>query len=114
MQISVPVSVEVPASGLVASPLYLDFGDQPVGTASQPQPVILTNRSPSTITIYKLEIRAGVKESDDCTSASLLQTATCTISVIHSPYRAGRGSGLIYVRNSYDGGLSIPVFGNGI
>jgi hypothetical protein len=114
LQVSVPVSVAVSNSGLIPSPLSLDFGDQPVGTASIPLQVILTNRSVSTITIYKFEIRAEVRESDDCTSAPLPPDGTCTISVTYVPYRAGPSRGIIYVPNSHTGMVSLPVSGNGI
>jgi hypothetical protein len=114
LRISVPASVTAQGSHLEPNPPALDFGDQPVGTASSPREIVLTNRSRSTITIYKLEIRAEVKESDDCTAVPLPPGGTCTISVTYIPYRAGRRQGLIYIPNSQSGQISLPISGNGI
>jgi hypothetical protein len=114
MQISVPASVTISNSGLVPTPLSLDFGDQPAGTASSPLQVTLTNHSLGAITIYKFEIRASVRESDDCTSAPLPPDGGCTISITFVPSRAGPGGGLIYIPNDFSGTLSLPISGNGI
>jgi hypothetical protein len=115
LQVSIPYSVRVATSGgLIPSPLSLDFGDQPAGRESAPMQVVLTNRSISTIKIYKPEIRAAVTESDDCTAAPLPPGGTCTISVKFFMIRTGRTQGLIFIPNSQSGQISIPVFGNGI
>lgn len=114
VQISISASVAVSTSGLALTPLSLDFGDQQVGTASSPLQVTLTNHSLATITIYKLDIRANVRESDDCTSAPLPQGGSCTVSVTFVPFRAGPSRGLIYIPNSFSGILSLPISGNGI
>ena len=109
---SIPVSVTVPGSSFT-TPISLDFGDQPAGTTSQPQQVVFTNRSNSPIKIYKLEIRAEVRETDNCTSVPLAPGDTCTISVVYAPYRAAPSIGQIYIPNSHTGMLTIPIYGNG-
>jgi hypothetical protein len=114
MQISIPASVTISNSGLVPTPLSLDFGDQPAGTASSPLQVTLTNHSLGAITIYKFEIRASVRESDDCTSAPIPPGGTCTISITFIPIRPGPSRGIIYIPNSRSGQLSFPISGNGI
>ncbi len=114
MQISIPASVTISNSGLVPTPLSLDFGDQPAGTASSPLQVALTNHSLGAITIYKFEIRASVHESDDCTSAPIPPGGTCTISITFIPIRPGPSRGIIYIPNSRSGQLSFPISGNGI
>lgn len=114
MQISVPAAVTISNSGLVLTPLLLEFGDQQAGTASSPLQVTLTNHSLGAITIYKFEIRAEVKVSDDCTAAPLPPDGTCTISVKFVPFRARPSRGLIYIPNSFSGMLSLPISGNGI
>jgi hypothetical protein len=114
IQISVPASVTVSNSGLIPTPRSLDFGDQPAGTTSSPLQVTLTNHTRGAITVYKFEIRAAVRESDDCTSAPLPPNGTCTISITFVPFRAGPSGGIIYIPNSHSGQLSLPVSGNGI
>ena len=113
MRTAIPVSVTVPRSNLVISPRSLDFGDQRAGTSSQPQQVVLTNRSDSPITIYKLEIRAEVRETDNCTSAPLAPDDTCTISIVYVPNRAGPSVGIIYIPNSHTGQMALPISGDG-
>lgn len=115
LQVSLPVSVRVPTTGgLIPSPPSLNFGDQPAGRETAPIQVVLTNRSISTIKIYKPEIRATVRESDDCTAAPLPPGGTCTMSVTFFMIRPGRTQGLIFIPNSQSGQISIPVSGNGI
>jgi hypothetical protein len=114
MQVSVPASVTVSNSGLVATPSFLDFGDQAIGTSSDPRQVALTNHAYGAITIYKFEIRAEVRESDNCTSAPLPPDGACTISVTFLPSRRGPSQGLIYIPNGFSGQVSLPIIGNGI
>jgi hypothetical protein len=114
LEVSLPVSVTVPTGGLIPTPLSLDFGDQPAGRESNPLRVVLTNRSNSTIKIYKPEIRAAARESDDCTAAPLSPGRSCSMSVTFFPIRPGRSQGVIYIPNSQSGQISLPVSGNGI
>jgi hypothetical protein len=114
LQVSLPVSVRVPTTGgLIPSPPSLNFGDQPAGRESAPLQVVLTNRSLSTIRIYKPEIRAAVREWDDCTAAPLPPGGSCTMSVTFFMIRPGRTQGLMFIPNSF-GQISIAVIGNGI
>jgi hypothetical protein len=115
LQVSLPVLVRVPTTGgLIPSPPSLNFGDQPAGRESAPLQVVLTNRSLSTIKIYKPEIRAAVREWDDCTAAPLPPGGICTMSVTFFMIRPGRTQGLIFIPNSQSGQISIAVIGNGI
>jgi hypothetical protein len=115
LQVFIPVSVRVPTTGgLIPSPPSLNFSDQPAGRESAPRQVVLTNRSLSSIKIYKPEIRATVRESDDCTAVALPPGGSCTMSVTFFMIRPGRTQGLIYIPNSQSGLISIPVSGSGI
>jgi hypothetical protein len=114
MQIPIPASVTISNSGIVLSPLSLDFGDQPVGSTDSTLQVTLTNHALGEITVFKLEVRAPVRESDDCTSAPLPPDGSCTISITFMPFRAGPNQGVIYIPNSFSGMLSLPISGNGI
>jgi hypothetical protein len=114
IQITVPVSVTVETTSLVLSPRSLDFGDLHVGTASSPQKVTLTNNSEDLITVYKFDVRAAVRETDDCTAVPLPPKGSCTISIIFTPFGSGPGQGVIYIPNSFSGMLPLPILGNGI
>lgn len=112
-QVAISASVTISNSGIVLTPLSIDFGDQPVGSTKTLQ-VTLTNQALGEITVFKLEIRAPVQESDDCTSAPLQPAGNCTISITFTPFRAGPNQGVIYIPNSFSGMLSLPISGNGI
>ena len=114
MQITIPASVTISNAGIVLTPLSLDFGDQPVGSTNSTLQVTLTNHALGEITVFKLEVRAPARESDDCTSAPLPPDGSCTISITFLPFRAGPSQGVIYIPNSFSGMLSLPISGNGI
>jgi hypothetical protein len=113
MQIAIPASVTISTSGIVLTPLSLDFGDLAVGTTNT-RSVTLTNHALGEITIFKLEVRAPVRESDDCTSGPLPPGGSCMISITFTPFRPGPNQGVIYIPNSQSGMLSLPISGNGI
>jgi hypothetical protein len=116
MRILIPVTVEVPKTGVIPDPLTLDFGDQAVGTTSPASSVTLTNQSDSSVTIFKIDIRGDYdfNESDNCTVAPLAPGGTCTITVTFSPHRVGTVTNArIDLPNSYDQSSSVDLSGNG-
>jgi len=116
LRIAIPVTVEVPETGIIPNPLSLDFGDQPVGTTSPASSVTLTNQSDSSVTVFKIEIRADFdfNESDNCTVAPLPPGGTCIITVTFSPHRVGRVTNAkIDLPNSYYQTSSVVLSGNG-
>jgi hypothetical protein len=114
LKVSFPVSVSVSSMGLILNPLALNFGDQPIGQWSNPIQVVLTNHSNSTVTVGPAEIRAPVKESDDCTASPLPPEGSCSMSVTFFADRPGQSQGIIYIPNSHSGQISLFVFGKGI
>jgi hypothetical protein len=116
VRILIPVTVEVPKTGVIPDPLTLDFGDQAVGTRSPASSVTLTNQSDSSVTIFKIDIRADYdfNESDNCTVAPLPPGGTCIITVTFSPHRVGRVTNAkIELPNSYYQTSSVVLSGNG-
>jgi hypothetical protein len=116
MRILVPVTVEVPTTGVIPDPLILDFGNQAVGTTSPASSVTLTNQLDSSITIFKIDIRADYdfNESDNCTVAPLPPEETCIVTVTFSPHRVGRVTNAkIDLPNSYYQTSSVVLSGNG-
>jgi HYDIN/CFA65/VesB-like, Ig-like domain/Abnormal spindle-like microcephaly-assoc'd, ASPM-SPD-2-Hydin/Cep192 domain 4 len=74
------------------SPLQLDFGYQEVGTMSSPQTVTFTNTGSDIIVIPTVSVTPAGQftiQSDNCSGASVLPGATCTISVTFLPTIAG-------------------------
>jgi hypothetical protein len=115
IRILIPVTVEVPKTGVIPDPLTLDFGDQAVGTTSPASSVTLANQSDSSVTILKIDIRGDYdfNESDNCTVA-LAAGGTCTITVTFSPHRVGRVTNAkIDLPNSYYQTSSVVLSGNG-
>jgi hypothetical protein len=114
IQLLVPVSVEVPTTGIIPTPSSLDFGNQAVGTTSAPLRVTLTNHANGPVTIYKLQILGDFKETDDCTAAPLSSGGTCTITVTFAPYRTGPSQATIDLPNNGGQTSSILLSGRGI
>ena len=116
VRILIPVTVEVPETGVIPDPLTLDFGDQAVGTTSPASSVTLTNQSDSPVTIFKIDIPGDYhfNESDNCTVAPLPPEGTCIITVTFSPHRVGRVTNAkIDLPNSYYQTSSVVLSGNG-
>jgi len=78
------------------SPTSLSFGDQEVGSSSQPQKVTLT-ASTGALTITSITVSgASFSETNNC-GTTLQQGSSCTISVTFSPAGPGSKTGTLYV-----------------
>ncbi len=82
------------------APLQLDFGSQPVGKASSPQTVTLTNSGTAPLTITDI-IPSGIDfgETHNC-GASLPPGADCTINITFTPATTGLRLGTLIVLDS--------------
>jgi len=76
-------------------PKQLNFGRQPVNSASAPQTVAATNTGSVAIDLYQI-ISSGVdfKQTNDC-PASLAAAASCTITVMFRPAIEGPREGAV-------------------
>ncbi len=93
----------------------LSFGDQPVGVASPPRAVTLTNNGGGTLTITSITLTntADFSKNDNC-GASLNAGANCTITVTFTPTGIGARVGAIVINASDSGSPhSLPLVGNG-
>jgi Abnormal spindle-like microcephaly-assoc'd, ASPM-SPD-2-Hydin/Beta-propeller repeat len=74
---------------LVVSPTSLSFGTQPVGVASAPQTVTITNNNNVTVTFSSIAISgtnsADFSKATDTCSPSVAAGAQCTVSVTFTP-----------------------------
>jgi phospholipase C len=91
----------------------LDFGNQAVGTSSQPRIVDLSNTGITQLTFSSLNTVGEFSQTNTCGSR-LLPGAKCKISVVFFPTQGGRAQGLLNI-NSNDGNSprQIMLTGNG-
>ena len=89
------------------SPASLDFGNQLVGTSSQPQTVTLTNHAARDLAIYGGKLTgtnpASFAETNNC-GASVPAGGSCTISVTFTPCCKGSRSATLEIKDN--GGAS--------
>jgi len=77
----------------------LDFGDQKVGTSSQPQKVTLSNGGSTTLTFAGFEPIGPFSQTNNCGSR-LPAGEKCTVSVTFSPTTIGPVKSLMYINDS--------------
>jgi phospholipase C len=77
----------------------LNFGDQKVGTSSNPQAVTLTNTGSTTLTFAGFQAIGDFSETNNCGS-SLPVGKQCKVSVTFSPTKDGQEQGVLYINDS--------------
>jgi phospholipase C len=77
----------------------LKFGNQKVGTSSQPQVVTLSNMGSKTLTFSSLTAIGEFSQTNTC-GTSLASGASCHISVIFNPTKTGSSQGVVDINNS--------------
>jgi hypothetical protein len=113
---SSPLRVSLRGTGiaLVFSPPNLDFGNQKVGTNSQPANVTVTNSSSGSIAISGVSATGDYTQSNNCVGG-LAAGGNCTISVTFSPTKVGKRDGTVTANDSDNTSpQSIPLTGVGI
>ncbi len=100
------------------SPNRPAFAGQPVGTASTPQTIVLTNDGNAALTISNVAI-SGTNASDfaatDNCLGSVSPVAGCSIHVTFTPTATGTRAGTVNVTNNLTGSpLTVPLIGTGI
>ena len=114
-----PQTVSLTGLGTVVTllPSSLDFGDQPVGTTSQPQIVTLTNYSSRALSIYGIGLpgnNSGAFAQTNTCGTSVPAGGSCTISVTFAPkYKGARSATLEVGDNGGGSPQSVAVSGNG-
>jgi Abnormal spindle-like microcephaly-assoc'd, ASPM-SPD-2-Hydin len=100
--------------GVSFSPTSLSFGNQVVGTSSQPLPVTLTNSGTAALTISTISATTDFTQTNNCGS-SLAAAASCTINVTYSPDSTGSLSGTLSVTDNASGSpQTVSLSGTGI
>ncbi|HUY80563.1 MAG TPA: choice-of-anchor D domain-containing protein [Acidobacteriaceae bacterium] len=97
------------------TPSSLTFGNQPVGTTSASQQLLVTNTGSVPLQISSLAITGDFTESDTCSGQSIAPGNTCVIEVSFTPTAIGADTGLltVYANLSNGGQLSVPLNGTG-
>lgn len=113
---SSPMRISLKATGmaLVFSPSSLDFGDQQVGTSSQPQNITVTNATSTAVAISGINASGDYSQSNNCVGG-LQPGAKCTIGVTFSPTKVGKRDGGVTADDSdHTSPQTIPLTGVGI
>lgn len=82
------------------SPTSIAFGNQPTGTTSGAQTVVLTNNGPNALTITSTASSPSQFGQTNTCSGSIAAGATCSIQVTFSPTAATSYSGTLTLTNS--------------
>jgi len=107
------------APGTVVKPLSVDFGSQPVDTASAPRSVELSNLGATPLTLAAVSLAGGQPASfstgnDTCSGATLASAQKCTVDVSFGPQRTGAKTTTLVFTD--DGGATtqlVPLSGTG-
>lgn len=97
------------------SPKSLNFGNQSVGSSSQPQVVVLTNTSSAALNFASIVANGDYTETNTCSNQIPAQ-GNCSISVVFTPTQQGTRPGTV-VSSDSDLGTSpqtIPLTGVGV
>jgi uncharacterized protein (UPF0548 family) len=114
-----PVVYQVVQGALVLlSPTSLNFGNQTVGLASNPQTVTLTNTGNANLNLTSIQITGAdsgeFAQSNNC-PASVPANGNCTISVTFTPTTTGtRNAALTITDNAPNSPQSVPLQGVGV
>jgi trimeric autotransporter adhesin len=117
---------EVPMVAVVShGPTSLSFGSEPIGQASAPQQITLSNTGMDDLSIASITITgtdAGdFSQTNNCPQSSTGQTlppdtksqSSCTISVTFKPKAAGTRNAKVNISDSAQSPQTVPLTGNG-
>jgi len=98
---SSPMRVSLRGTGMAAifSPPGLDFGNQKVGTSSQPSNITLSNAGSVPLAVSGISTTGDYSQSNNCVGV-LQAGGKCTIGVTFSPTKTGTRNGALTVNDS--------------
>ena len=109
-KLAIPVHVEASTARLSASPAFVDFGDQAIGTNSAPRQVVITNNSGYPIKLYEPRMLGFHLEAGNCTNTTLPLGGQCFITVTFGPETNGPHHENLDFPNSNS---EFAIYGNG-
>ncbi len=102
-----PHTVSLSGSGYVTTatvaPASLAFGNQTLGTTSAAQSIVVTNTGSNPIAVSAVTPSVDFAETDNCTSAPVAVSGSCTINVTFSPTVGGARSGTLTISDNAQG-----------
>jgi hypothetical protein len=115
-----PQTIKLTGTGTIVqvSPSALDFGNQIVGTTSDPQTATITNISSEDLHISGIALGGpnfgDFAETTTCGS-NLAAGGSCTIDITFTPTAKGRKRANLWIRDDGGGGQqTVPLTGTGI
>ncbi len=103
------------STSLTYSASLLSFGNQVVATTSASKSVTVTNSGTTTVTITSVGTSGNFAQTNTCTGASLLPSATCTITATFTPTAVVTYGGEITVTSTASGSpQNVDLSGIGI
>lgn len=103
---------EYPAGFLV--PTGVNFGNQNVGSTSNPLPITLSNLGKAPMTVTGIQVSSQFSETDNC-NIPIQVNSNCIINVTFSPMAAGTVNGsLIVTDNAFNSPQSAYLSGTGV
>jgi hypothetical protein len=101
---------------IALSPTALNFGPEPVGQTSAPQPVTVSNVSNTSVNLTGFTISgasADYPKSGNTCGASLAAGATCSLNISFNPTKTGPRNGKLNVTNNGGGTATATLTGTG-
>jgi hypothetical protein len=113
-----PQKVTLTGTGtsIALSPTALNFGPEPVGQTSAPQPVTISNVSAASVNLTGFSIGgtpADYTISDNICGSSLAAGTNCSLNVYFHPTKKGTRNGKVIVANNGGGTATATVTGTG-
>ena len=107
------VTVAAPIISLSAT--SLTFAAQQAQTPSAAQSVVITNTGNAALTISQITTTGDFTETDNCTTASITASGSCTVQVIFLPSTTGTRTGVLTIFANVTGGqATVSLSGTGL
>jgi hypothetical protein len=97
------------------SPQQINFGSEPIQSASSPVTITLTNVGSATLSISSITTSGDFTQTNNCGAFVSGGAGTCSIQVIFTPSSVGQQTGQITINDNAGTGVQgITVTGNGV
>ena len=112
-QISIPLSgIGMPSGLVTATPGSLDFGQVPIGSTSQTQPVTLENAGSTPVPVSAITVAAPFALVANACGSSIAANSDCALSLAFSPTQPGPASGTLTIADT-EGTQTVALAGSG-
>jgi hypothetical protein len=113
-----PQRVTLTGTGMsiALSPTALNFGPEPVGQATAPQPVTISNVSTASVNLTGFSIGGTTADytiSGNTCGSSLAAGTNCSLNVSFNPTKKGARNGKLNIANNGGGAATATLIGTG-